>query len=82
MGYCFLWEHTNSENGKSLVITNADPVVFQVKVELFVHGVRGVWFIFDGLGSTFIDWFDRDRLLASPYHDIKTGDFQFYSITG
>lgn len=56
--------------------------LFQVKVEIYSLGVRKTWFYFDATASDKESWMAADRLIASPYSEMKSEDFDAFSVAG
>jgi hypothetical protein len=54
-----------------------------VKLELIKGGDVVKVFVFDGTGSTNMNWFDKQRLVKSSYSDLsKSSTTNFFSIIG
>ena len=55
----------------------------EVKIELIKGGDVVKVFVFDGTGSTNMNWFDKQRLVKSSYSDLsKSSTTNFFSIIG
>ena len=54
-----------------------------MKIELIKGGDVVKVFVFDGTGSTNMNWFDKQRLVKSSYNDLsKSSKTNFFSIIG
>ena len=49
---------------------------------LFKGGVEVLRLVFNGHLSNELDWFSQRRLAFSPYTDLKTSPFNYFSIRG
>jgi hypothetical protein len=62
--------------------------MFQVKLVLYTGGTAVKELLFDGGGSTYLNWFSSARLREDEYHDwpwtdLQTNSYtQFFSIAG
>ena len=45
-------------------------------------GIELATFLFNGTGSNNLDWFSKERLLSSPYTDIKYESQNYFSVEG
>ncbi len=45
-------------------------------------GMELAAFLFNGIGSTNMDWFSKERLLLSPYDDIESSTANYFSVEG
>ncbi|XP_070567271.1 uncharacterized protein [Ptychodera flava] len=60
--------------------------VSEVKIAMFREGVEKVSMVFNGIGSTKMDWFTRERLKSSPWQDLMDSfpqqGINYFSISG
>ena len=59
-----------------------DSVALQVRVVLYSKGVELMAIKFDSTGSTLLNWFSVDRVLKSPWSDLKTENKLHFTING
>ena len=55
---------------------------FKVRLALYKNGSEILSIVFNATESTRDSWFCRDRLIVSPWTDIKTEQQNFFSIPG
>ncbi|CAL1546478.1 unnamed protein product, partial [Lymnaea stagnalis] len=48
----------------------------------YKHNTKVKHVLFDGSGSTYLNWFDRNRVKDSPWIDLKTKSANIFSIAG
>ena len=56
--------------------------LFKARVALYEGGIRKIELIFNASGANPEDWFSVDRLITSPWSDIKTEEKNFFSLSG
>ncbi|XP_070568464.1 uncharacterized protein [Ptychodera flava] len=60
--------------------------VSEVKIAMFREGVEKVSMVFNGIGSTKMDWFTKERLKSSPWQDLMDSfpqqGINYFSISG
>lgn len=70
------------QNYRSPVMDSWSSIT-QVKYSLYKSGQEVAYAIFNGTGSSFTDWFSRERLMTSSWTEaLTTTSFNFFSIAG
>ena len=49
---------------------------------LYENGQEQAFFQFNGVGTTYLDWFSKNRLINSSYTDLSTEHNNYFSIAG
>nr|KAG5692375.1 hypothetical protein BaRGS_007988 [Batillaria attramentaria] len=57
-------------------------MVLRVRVSVYLHGLEKQYVEFNGRGSNYLNWFSRDRIISSSWHDLRTEPQNYFSIKG
>ncbi|XP_025088789.1 uncharacterized protein LOC112560895 [Pomacea canaliculata] len=81
---CF---YSNKGNCQSFYRTSwldtwPSSIIDQVRLSLYTNGAEVVKLVFNGTGSTRDNWFDRSRLLSSPWADLTSTSSAVFSLRG
>ncbi|XP_022101932.1 uncharacterized protein LOC110985301 [Acanthaster planci] len=61
---------------------NSELVVRRVKLSLYDSSGCRAELVFNGIGSDILNWFSKERLITSPWTDLKSTKTNYFSIRG